>query len=111
WRCRRGEATITKTMYRCRFSASGSPGTNEMAVPNVAYGQNHRFITRPYMMPATSEYADSSAISGQPVALGNSPASTPTQAQANIWNGIHGPNPLPIIATLMCEPDPSAQQH
>ena len=91
-----------------------SPWMNEKALPNVAYGQNHRFITRPYSTPATSEYAASCQLTS-PADRGSRPARQPTHAQANIWNGIHGPTPPLIIAppssdSPQHEPEPGSER-
>src|SRR5689334_1798377 len=80
---------------------------NEKSLPKVAYGQNQRFITTPYKTPATSEYAASSSTSSRPLNRGSRPARQPTHAQANIWNGIHGPTPPLISAPPSSETDPS----
>ena len=64
-----------------------------MSAP-IVYGQNHMFSTNPNAKALTAPYAASIASSARPrTRRGRSPAPRPTQPDASIWNGSHGPSP------------------
>src|ERR1700733_6518448 len=71
-------------------------------------GQNDRLSMNPKKYPATAPYPASIATSALPRTGGSSPANIPTQAQPNIWYGIHGPTPPVSSAEANSEVQPSA---
>src|SRR5580693_7321884 len=72
-------------------------------------GQNDKLTMNPKKYPASAPYPASIAISALPRSGGSSPANIPTQAQPNIWYGIHGPTPPVSKAEANSDVQPSAK--
>jgi hypothetical protein len=89
----RVEVTSEYSRKLARLVPSGAARSYEISVPEpTANGQNHRFMSRPNTYEATAPYPQSIAISvAPPRRRGRRPATAPTHAHANIWNGVQGP--------------------
>ena len=110
---RRSRSAACRRANRCRFSISGSPGTkdSDALVAGHLDAQRERPAGEVHQQPEGVRRDDAVGHQhrdlGSPVTRrGSSPAPIPTQAEASIWKGSHGPTPAVISAEANSEVQP-----